>query len=162
MSAEKDDQEEDDDQLSAEAVSEDSYFDEEENEENYEIDFGEHYVTQIERLDLNVSQMRGKQKQWEVIKLRSACKIEGQQFGSIQCSQDEIIIFGSNFKAEFPTFSQIHVYKFNHELRQLTKQKELMNLVNGVRPDDEQFGMFQCGFYQDTITTFEGKIIAMP
>lgn len=54
MSADKDEQE-DEDALSAEAVSEDSFFDEEENEENYEIDFGEHYVTQIERLDLNVS-----------------------------------------------------------------------------------------------------------
>ena len=37
-----------------------------------------------------------------------------------------------------------------------------MSYVNGERPDDEYFGMFTCGFYQDTVTTFEGKIVAMP
>lgn len=115
-------------------------------------------MTQIERLD-----MQGPgSKKWEVLKLRSEMRIEGQQFGSIQCSQDEILLFGSNFKSEWPTFSSIQVYKFNHELKTVSKEKEIMSSLNGCRPDDENYGMFTLGFYQDTITTFENKAIAMP
>ena len=49
---EEEEQEEDEDALSAEGVSEGSFFDQEEADENYQIDFGEYYVTQIERLDM--------------------------------------------------------------------------------------------------------------
>lgn len=68
------------DELSAEAASDDSFVDLEEEEANYELDFGEHYVIEIERLD-----MQGKygKKKWEVLKLRSEIRIEGQQFGSL-------------------------------------------------------------------------------
>ena len=38
--------------MSAEAASEDSFIDLEEEEANYEIDFGEQYITEIERLDM--------------------------------------------------------------------------------------------------------------
>ena len=72
-----------DDELSAEAASEDSFVDLEEEEANYELDFGEHYVTEIERLDM---QGKSGKKKWEVLKLRSEIRIEGQQFGSLQCS----------------------------------------------------------------------------
>ena len=48
-------QEDDEDALSAEVISEDSFFDEEEVENNYEIDFGEYYVTTIERLDMQAN-----------------------------------------------------------------------------------------------------------
>jgi hypothetical protein len=65
--------EEDDDALSAEVISEDSFFDQEEVENNYEIDFGEHYVIQIERLD-----MQGPgSKKWEIVKLRTEMRLEG-------------------------------------------------------------------------------------
>ena len=40
--------------------------------------------------------------------------------------------------------------------------KDTMDLVNGVREDDENYGMFTLGYYQDTITTFENKIVALP
>jgi len=63
--------------MSADAVSEGSFVDLEELENNYELDFMEHYVTQIERLDMQASQSRGKQKKWEIIKLHSGIKIEG-------------------------------------------------------------------------------------
>ena len=52
---EKDDENDgydDEDGMSAEAASEDSFIDLEEEEANYELDFGEHYVTEIERLDM--------------------------------------------------------------------------------------------------------------
>lgn len=149
----------DDDCLSAEEGDEEDYFDLEEEEKNYEVDFGEHYVTEIERLD-----MEGRAgKKWEILKLKSeVLKIEGLQFGSLQCSQDEILLFGSNFKAEWPTFSKIHVYKFNHEYKSISMEKDMMNLINGVRPEDENYGMFTLGYYQDTVTTFENKIIVVP
>jgi hypothetical protein len=42
--------------------------------------------------------------------------------GSLQVSQDEIILFGSNFKCEWPTFSNINIYKYNHETKALIKE----------------------------------------
>ena len=69
----------DDDQLSAEQV-EDDYFDEEEINENYELSFGEYFVTEIERLDLKGSQMKQK---WEILKLRPDKKIEGAQLAAL-------------------------------------------------------------------------------
>ena len=63
-------------------------------------------------------------RQWEVLKLRTDVHIEGQQFGSFQFSQEEIIIFGSNFKSEFPHFSEMQIYKFNHDQKQVIKVKE--------------------------------------
>ena len=54
-------------------ISDDSFFDQEEVDNNYSIPFGEHWVTQIERLD-----MQSPVKKWEVIKLRSETKVEGQ------------------------------------------------------------------------------------
>ena len=59
-------------------ISDDSFFDQEEVDNNYSIPFGEHWVTQIERLD-----MQSPVKKWEVIKLRSETKVEGQQFATI-------------------------------------------------------------------------------
>jgi hypothetical protein len=114
--------EDDEDALSAEVISEDSFFDQEEVDNNYQIDFAEHWVTEIERLD-----MQAPIKKWEIIKLRSDVRIEGQQFASVQCGQDEILLFGSNFKSEWPTFSSIQVYKFNHELKTFHKEKDIMN-----------------------------------
>lgn len=76
------------------------------------------------------------------MKLKSDVKIEGCQFAAIQCSQDEILLFGSYFKSEFPTFSQVNVYKFNHELKQITKETKIMNQVNGDHPEDENHGLF--------------------
>ena len=73
-----------------------------------------------------------------------------------------MLLFGSNFKAEWPTFSKVHVFKFNHELKSITLETDTMNLVNGVREEDENYGMFTLGYYQDTVTTFENKIIALP
>ena len=37
-----------------------------------------------------------------------------------------------------------------------------MNNINGVKPEDENYGMFTLGYYQDTVTTFENTAIAMP
>ena len=73
-----------------------------------------------------------------------------------------MLLFGSNFKAEWPTFSKVHVYKFNHELKSISKENDSMDLLNGVREEDENYGMFTLGYYQDTITTFENKIVALP
>lgn len=71
-------------------------------------------------------------------------------------------MFGSNFKSEWPTFSTVQVYKFNHELKTVSKEKEMMNTINGSKPEDENYGMFTLGYYQDTVTTFENKCIVMP
>ena len=50
----------------------------------YEIDFGEVYVTQIERLDTQANtKQAGKTRKWEVLKLKSDVKIEGCQFAAI-------------------------------------------------------------------------------
>jgi len=37
-----------------------------------------------------------------------------------------------------------------------------MNTINGSKPEDENYGMFTLGYYQDTVTTFENKCIVMP
>ena len=116
---EEENDEEDADALSAGGLSDnDSYIDLEEEEQNYELDFGEHYVHQIERLDMQTQ--RGKKKKWEVLKLRTDVRIEGQQFGAFQFSQEEIILFGTNFKSEFPHFSEMQIYKFSHDQKQVT------------------------------------------
>lgn len=120
-------------------------------------------------------------RQWEVLKLRTDVRIEGQQFGSFQFSQEEIIIFGSNFKSEFPHFSEMQIYKFNHDQKQVIKvkdprtqrqsisyqgqQMQTMHRTNfqQLYDDlDEDYGMFQFGFFSDTITTFEKSIITIP
>lgn len=111
---EEENEEEDEDALSAGGISDDdSFIDLEEEEQNYELDFCEHYVHQIERLDMQTQ--KGKQKKWEVLKLRTDVRIEGQQFGSFQFSQEEIVLFGSSFKSEYPHFSEMQIYKFNHD-----------------------------------------------
>lgn len=45
-------------------------------EEEYELDFSEHYITQIECFDMQGQ--RGKKRKWEVIKIRNQENLEGQ------------------------------------------------------------------------------------
>lgn len=45
------------------------------DEEAYELDFGEHYITQIECLDMQGQ--RGKKRKWEIITIRGKEKLEG-------------------------------------------------------------------------------------
>jgi hypothetical protein len=52
----------------------------EKEEEEYELDFGEHYITQIECLDMQGQ--RGKKRKWEVINIRNKEKLEGQSLCS--------------------------------------------------------------------------------
>ena len=47
----------------------------EKEEDEYELDFGEHYITQIECLDMQGQ--RGKKRKWEVINIRNKEKLEG-------------------------------------------------------------------------------------
>ena len=118
----------------------DSFIDLEEEEQNYELDFGEQYVHWIERLDMQTQ--RGKPKKWEILKLRTDVRIEGQQFGSFQLSQEEIILFGSSFKSEWPHFSDMQIYKFNHDQKQVTKVKEAQSQRQSISYQGQQMQSF--------------------
>lgn len=118
----------------------DSFIDLEEEEQNYELDFGEQYVHWIERLDTQTQ--RGKPKKWEVLKLRTDVRIEGQQFGSFQLSQEEIILFGSSFKSEWPHFSEMQIYRFNHDQKQVTKVKEAQSQRQSISYQGQQMQTF--------------------